>query len=160
MAATVLGTAIFGILDPTNAFISPTTGPIIISIMFVILISCFAVNGVSLNTARDLGSRFAMGAIYGRGAFQGSYCAIASLTNILGYLLGATFQTLVLSDTVRPPTAMAACNHQHQVQTEEAQLARKLENKNGGKSLGVTSTQSRRNSPPSDSSEKPIREIV
>lgn len=126
VTSAVLGCAIYCVLDPSNVFVSPTTGPMLIGLSFFVAVACFAPNGIALNTARDLGARFAMACIYGRGAFPGRYAALTALTNILGTQVGAMFQMLFLSDTVRPITPGAVAAHEHQVKAEEAHLERQL----------------------------------
>lgn len=138
----VIGIAVFSVLDPSNSeapsakipsemadsgfntvFITPSSGPLLIGAIYFVCIVCFAPNSIALNTARDLGGRFAAGmsecsvsrtrsdnnlrkgAIWGSGAFPAGYSALAALTNIAGTLVGAAFQVFVLSDSNRPPTA-------------------------------------------------------
>lgn len=133
ITSAVLGCAIYCVLDPSNVFVSPTSGPILIGLAFFVAVACFAPNGIALNSARDIGSRMAMACIYGRGAFPGKMAALTALTNILGTQIGALFQILFLSDSIRPPTAGAVAAHQHQVKAEEAHLERQLTTKaNGG----------------------------
>lgn len=62
------------------------------------MILAFAVPTVALNTARDLGGRFACGIVYGRQCFPMQYSALAALTNILGTFIGAGIQIFILSD--------------------------------------------------------------
>lgn len=57
---------------------------------------------LQLNTARDLGGRFAAGVIWGRGAFPADYTALAALTNIAASICGAAFQFFILADSTRP----------------------------------------------------------
>ena len=70
----------------------------------------FITGGVALNTARDLGARFACGAIYGSQCFPPKYTALAALTNILSTILGVALYTFILSDS-RRPVAHVALNH-------------------------------------------------
>ena len=60
-----------------------------------------------------MGGRIAAAIIWGGGAFtqNGSYTALAALTNIAGTLVGAATQVLLLSDTNRPPTPQSAALH-------------------------------------------------
>lgn len=51
------------------------------------------------NSARDLGGRFACGALYGSDCFTSDYSAIAALTNVLASLVGAGIYTYFFSDT-------------------------------------------------------------
>lgn len=132
VVSATIATGIYCILDPTNLFVAPTTGPMLIGLMFIIAVACFGSNGIALNTARDLGARFAMGAIFGRGAFPAGYSALTALTNMLGTFIGATFQTMVLSDTVRPPTEASIAAHKSMKAHEEAHLSRQLTARSNG----------------------------
>lgn len=133
----VIATGIYCILDPTNLFVAPTTGPMLIGLMFIIAVACFGSNGIALNTARDLGARFAMGAIYGRGAFPGAYAALTALTNWLGTFIGASFQILVLSDTLRQPTEAAVNAHKHVEGFEKAHLTRQITSRSNGDQMAL-----------------------
>lgn len=105
----VMGAVVFGILDPTNIFIAPTNGPVVIAIAFFLVIISFSMNGAAINTARDLGSRMAAAVYWGHPSlvFPAKYTAISILTNILGVIVGAGFQILFLSDTKRAITSGA-----------------------------------------------------
>lgn len=126
IVAFVVAIAIFCVLDPSNVFISPTSGPLLIGLTFIVAIACFASNGIAINSARDLGARFAMACIYGRKVFPGKYAALSALTNILATQVGAMFQLLFMSDTVRPPTSGSLAAHAHAMKIEEAHLNRQL----------------------------------
>jgi glycerol uptake facilitator-like aquaporin len=126
LATATLAAAIFCVLDPSNVFVTPGSTPLLLGIMFFIVVVCWAPNGVALNTARDLGSRFAMGCIYGRGVFPPKYTAFAALANLLGTQIGALFQLLFLSDTVRPATPGAVAAAQHLAKIEEGHTEREL----------------------------------
>lgn len=58
-------------------------------------------SAVSTNTARDLGSRFMVLTIWGRGASGGSYAAIAALANIPATFSAALFYEFILADSSR-----------------------------------------------------------
>lgn len=119
-----LGILVFMILDPSNNFVSATTGPVFISLAFFAVICCYAGNGIALNTARDLGARMAAACIWGRHVFPARMTANTVLTNILGTSIGAGIQTIWLSDSVRPHTDHAI-QHQALLQQEkEAHLHR------------------------------------
>lgn len=102
MGGFLIAVAIFSILDPSNIFISIPIAPFLIGCTYFVTIISFSSQSLSLNTARDLGGRFAAGIIWGRGAFPPAYSALAALTNILSTLCGAAFQILILSDSTRP----------------------------------------------------------
>ncbi|BEI82124.1 hypothetical protein CcaverHIS002_0212840 [Cutaneotrichosporon cavernicola] len=122
----ILGVAIYCVIDPTNVFITPSGGPLIIALTFFCVIACFAPNGIALNTARDLGARLAMACVYGRGAFPPKYTALACLSNILATQVGAMFQIMWLSDSIRPHSSGAIETHKHVLQVEEGHITRKL----------------------------------
>lgn len=98
----VIAIVVFSVLDPSNIFVSPASAPFCIGLSYFVVIVCFAVNGVALNTARDLGGRLAAACIWGRGVFPAGYTAEAALTNILASIVGAAFQVFILSDSNRP----------------------------------------------------------
>lgn len=102
IGATVIAIVVFSVLDPSNIFVAPAGAPFVIGFAYFVVISCFASNGVALNTARDLGGRLAAACIWGRKCFPARYTALAALTNILASLVGGAFQTFILSDTNRP----------------------------------------------------------
>jgi len=102
IGAMVIAIVVFSVLDPSNIFVTPASAPFTIGFAYFVTISCFASNGVALNTARDLGGRLAAACIWGRQCFPARYTALAALTNIAATLVGGAFQTFVLSDTNRP----------------------------------------------------------
>jgi glycerol uptake facilitator-like aquaporin len=116
ISTTLLGLAVFTCLDPTSLFVSFASVPWIIGMAFTGIILGFAVDTVTLNTARDLGGRFAAACIYGTAVFPSRFTALAALTNILGTLLGGAIQVFFLSDHRRaklhhpPPTHTAGYN--------------------------------------------------
>lgn len=138
VCSAILALAVFVILDPSNVFIAPTTGPVLIGLAYFVAVANFAGNGIALNTARDVGARFASAIIWGRkGAFPAQYSALAALTNIAGTLVGASIQTFFLSDTVRPPTQAALAAHHATEHANEAHLQRVITAKeNGGYTSG------------------------
>jgi len=101
----ILGTVIWAALDPTNYLIPPTAGPAIIALAYAASIWGFAVPGVSLNTARDVGGRIFMLAIYGTEAAGGRYAAIAALVNIPAIIFGAYLYEVFLTDSDRAVTS-------------------------------------------------------
>lgn len=83
---------------------------------------------MSLNTARDLGSRFAVACIWKTGkAFPAKHTAMAAFGNIVGSALGAIIQILFLADSVRPPTEAALSLHSHKLEHDRAHEARMQE---------------------------------
>lgn len=63
---------------------------------------------VSTNTARDLGSRFMVLTIWGRGASGGAYAAIAALANIPATFSAALFYEFILADSSRGSCAISS----------------------------------------------------
>lgn len=102
LGAFIIAVGVFSVLDPSNIFVSPSTAPFLIGCLYFVTIVCFATQSLALNTARDLGGRFAAGIIWGHHCFPPAYTALAALTNIAASLCGALFQILILSDATRP----------------------------------------------------------
>ncbi|KIP11551.1 hypothetical protein PHLGIDRAFT_99331 [Phlebiopsis gigantea 11061_1 CR5-6] len=100
----LIGLVIWSCLDPTNFMVPPAAAPWIVAFSYGMCVWGYAVVGLSTNTARDLGTRFAMLAIYGRAASGGKYAAIAALTNIPATLLAACFHEFILADSSRVVT--------------------------------------------------------
>jgi glycerol uptake facilitator-like aquaporin len=100
----LLGTVIWAALDPTNYMISPRMAPAIIALAYGAAIWGFAVPGVALNTARDVGGRIFAVAIWGSEAAGGRYAAIAALVNIPAIFVGACLYEVFLSDSDRVVT--------------------------------------------------------
>ena len=98
-------------LDAQNIFTSPTVAPYTIGLAFATIVWGNAYGSIALNTARDLGARFACGAIWGRECFPAKYTALAALTNIPGTLIAIAMYTFFLSDTRRPPALVALSTH-------------------------------------------------
>jgi hypothetical protein len=120
-----IGIAIYSILDPTNVFVAPTSGAMTIGLIFFIVIAAYGPNGISLNLARDLGSRIAVACIWKSGhAFPRNYSALTAMTNIAGILVGACIQTFILSDTIRPHTQGALTAHAAQAEEREKHAQR------------------------------------
>lgn len=141
VACLVFGTVVFSVLDPSNHFVTPSSAPPVIGFTFFVLVSSLGMNGIALNSARDLGGRFAAGVVWGSECFPPAYTALAALTNILAFQIGALFQILFLSDTIRQPTAAAMVIHHAQTAEKEAHLQRVLTSRtdgNGGLSRVLT----------------------
>ncbi|PIL34027.1 transporter [Ganoderma sinense ZZ0214-1] len=97
----ILGICIFGVLEPSNHFATPTTMPWLIALAYGVVVWGFAPVGVAANAARDLGGRFAALTLFGREASGGNYAAIAALTNIPAILLAGLVHDFVFMDSSR-----------------------------------------------------------
>ncbi|GJE97716.1 aquaporin-like protein [Phanerochaete sordida] len=97
----LIGLVIWSCMDPTNFLVPPSAGPWIVSFSYAMCIWGYSPVGLSTNTARDLGTRLAVMAIWGTPAAGGSYAAIAALTNIPATILAACFHEFILADSSR-----------------------------------------------------------
>ncbi|KAI0093443.1 aquaporin-like protein [Irpex rosettiformis] len=97
----MIGLVIWACIDPTNFLSPPAAAPWIISLTYAVCVWGFALNGISTNAARDLGTRFAVLTIWGSDASGGAYAAIAALTNIPATICGVLFYEFILLDSSR-----------------------------------------------------------
>ncbi|EKM54526.1 uncharacterized protein PHACADRAFT_210322 [Phanerochaete carnosa HHB-10118-sp] len=97
----VIGLVIWACLDPTNFLVPPAAGPWVIALAYSMIIWGYSPVGVSANTARDLGGRFAALVIWGTPAAGGPYAAISALTNIPATLIAGAVYEFVLADSSR-----------------------------------------------------------
>jgi len=98
----MLAIVIFGAVDPSNVFIPPSMAPVVISMAYAVAIWGFSAVGLSANSARDLGGRFAAMTIWGKDAVGiPGYAAIAALTNIPATLLACVVYELMFVDSDR-----------------------------------------------------------
>jgi len=97
----ILAIVIWACLDPTNILVPPSMAPLLIGFAYVAIIWGFAVPGIALNTARDIGSRFWAMTIWGPKAAGGSYAAVTALTNIPATLFGIVLYEIFLVDSDR-----------------------------------------------------------
>lgn len=105
--AMFIGLAIWSQLDAQNIFTAPTVAAWTIGMAYFVVVSGFAPGAIALNTARDVGARFACGAIYGSGCFPAKYSALAALTNIPATIFAVAIYTFMFSDSRRPPAPIA-----------------------------------------------------
>lgn len=103
----LLGMVIWSQLDAQNLFGSPHIAPYTIGLGFAVIVWGFSAGTIVTNSARDVGARFACGAIWGSECFPSRYTALAALTNIPASLFGIAIYTFFLSDTRRPPAPIA-----------------------------------------------------
>lgn len=107
-----IGLVIWSQLDAQNIFTSPTVAPFSIGLAFFVVVMNQVPGAIALNTARDVGARFACGALYGRRCFEPArYCALSALTNIPFTLLAVAMYTFWFSDSRRPPANVALAHH-------------------------------------------------
>jgi glycerol uptake facilitator-like aquaporin len=107
-----VGLVIAACVDGSNPFVSPAQAPFAVGLSFGVAVWGLGSFGVSLNTARDLGARFACGAIYGRECFQpAAYVASAALTNLLFTSVAFAIYMFCLSDSRRAPASVALQQH-------------------------------------------------
>ncbi|KAJ6491911.1 putative aquaporin 2 [Mycena sanguinolenta] len=97
-----LAIVIFGSVDPSNVLVPPSMAGPIIALAYAAAIWGFAGVGLSANSARDLGGRFAAMTIWGKDAAGDSgYAAIAALTNIPATILAFIVYELMFVDSDR-----------------------------------------------------------
>lgn len=121
----LLGMVIWSQLDAQNVFGAPHMAPYTIGLAFGVIVWGFSAGTIVTNTARDLGARFACGAIWGRECFPSKYSALAALTNIPASLFGIAIYTFFLSDTRRPPAPIALAHMlEHEKETHVLSTSR------------------------------------
>ncbi|KAJ3509003.1 hypothetical protein NLJ89_g5448 [Agrocybe chaxingu] len=98
---TMIGLVLWAALDPTTYFLPPAMGPWVVALTYAACIWGFAVPGISLNTARDVGGRLMAMSVWAAG---GRYAAIAALTNIPATLFAVFLYEFFLADSDRVVT--------------------------------------------------------
>ncbi|KAF9003936.1 putative aquaporin 2 [Cyathus striatus] len=91
--------------DPSNVLVPPQLGPVVIAFSYGVAVWGFAIPGIALNTARDVGCRLWTMSIWGMPASGGKYAAIAALTNIPMTLLAFVVYEFILADSDRVVTS-------------------------------------------------------
>jgi len=102
MVDSFIALIIWSCLDPANPFVSPVSVPFTIGLAYATMVWGFAVNTISTNTARDLGTRIVAAIFFGGEAFtyDHSYAWIAILVNIPATLFATGFYELVIRDSL------------------------------------------------------------
>lgn len=102
MVDAFIGLVIWTCLDPANPFVSPVSVPFTIGLAYGAMIWGFAVNTISTNTARDLGTRIVAAIFFGGDVFKydHSYAWISILVNIPATLFATGFYELVVRDSL------------------------------------------------------------
>lgn len=129
-----IGFVIWSQIDAQNIFTSPVAAGYTIGLAYFVVVSGFAPGAIALNTARDVGARFACGAIYGSQCFPAKYTALAALTNIPATIIAVALYTFIFSDSRRPPAPLALGHllaeekeaHLHATKTHDELMERKI----------------------------------
>ncbi|CAA7267033.1 unnamed protein product [Cyclocybe aegerita] len=121
---TMIGLVLWAALDPTTYFLPPAMGPWVVALTYAACIWGFAIPGISLNTARDVGGRLMAMSVWAAG---GRYAAIAALTNIPATLFAVFLYEFFLVDSdrvVTPPNLEVMnvhANHRRLRQEQKAE---------------------------------------
>ncbi|PPQ95243.1 hypothetical protein CVT26_014934 [Gymnopilus dilepis] len=98
---TLLAIIIWACLDPTNILVPPAMSTFVIAFSYAAAIWGFAVPGISLNAARDVGARLAAMTIWGLEARGTRYSAITALVNIPATMTAAFIYEWFIVDSDR-----------------------------------------------------------
>jgi glycerol uptake facilitator-like aquaporin len=102
MVSAVVSTVIWGCIDPANPFTTPSSMPYTIGIAYATIVWGFGANTVSMNMARDLGTRIVSAIFFGVDAFTYlNYSGIANFVNIPAYIFGAAYYEYVMRDSLK-----------------------------------------------------------
>ncbi|TFK40350.1 putative aquaporin 2 [Crucibulum laeve] len=103
-----VGIITWACMDPSNYMVPPVMAQFFVSMAYGVAIWGFAVPGIALNTARDVGGRLFSMTIWGMPATGGKYAAIAALTNIIVTIFAVVVYEIFLADSDRvvPPASL------------------------------------------------------
>lgn len=99
---TFIALVIWASLDPANPFVSPSSAPYTIGLVYTIMVWGFAPITISTNTARDLGCRIVAAIFFGGEAFTyRNYSWIAILVNIPATLCATAYYEFLMRDSLQ-----------------------------------------------------------
>lgn len=97
----IIAIVIWACIDPANPFMTPAAAPFAIGLSYSCVIWGFADTTISLNMAKDLGTRMVAAIFYGREVFTyKSYSPIAILVSIPATLLGTAYYEFLMRDSL------------------------------------------------------------
>lgn len=97
-----IGLVIWACLDPANPFISPSTAPFAVGLVYAAMIWGFADITISTNLARDLGCRIVAAIFYGGEAFSYyNYSWISILVNIPATFCATAYYEFLMRDSLQ-----------------------------------------------------------
>lgn len=99
-ACTFVGIIIWACIDHSNPFMTPSMAPWAIGLSYAVMVWGFADVTISLNLARDSGTRIVAAIFYGSDAFN-RYTPIAWLVNIPATFLATTYYEIVIRDSLK-----------------------------------------------------------
>ena len=101
-ASSCLAIVIAACVDPANPFQTPVSLTYTIGTAYAVMIWGFGSQALSLNTARDLGTRIVAAIFFGKEAFTyKKFCWIPILVNLPAYVFGVGFYEYVFRDSLR-----------------------------------------------------------
>lgn len=96
----IVGIVIWACIDPANPFKTPVSLTYTIGVAYAIVIWAFGSQALSLNTARDLGTRIVAAIFFGKEAFTAyNFAWIPILVNLPAYILGAGLYEYAFRDS-------------------------------------------------------------
>ncbi|KAH0842753.1 hypothetical protein AYO21_04257 [Fonsecaea monophora] len=98
-----IGILIWACLDPANPFVSPSSAPFTIGLVYATMVWGFAGNSISTNLARDLGTRIVAAIFFGGEAFSfdNGYSWISILVNIPATIFATGYYEFLMRDSLQ-----------------------------------------------------------